>query len=136
MRLAGWIWVLTLLCAGLMYAGPGAAIDTSPPLPDPRLQQRYYELTHELRCMQCQSEALADSSVSLAADLRLQVRELLLAERRSDPRSHGRALRRVHPVSAAHDLAQRLAVGRADAAHGGRAAGGLAHLAYARAPER
>jgi cytochrome c-type biogenesis protein CcmH len=84
MRLAGWIWVLTLLCAGLMYAGPGAAIDTSPPLPDPRLQQRYYELTHELRCMQCQSEALADSSVSLAADLRLQVRELLLAGQSDD----------------------------------------------------
>ena len=34
--------------------------------------------------MQCQSEALADSSVSLAADLRLQVRELLLAGQTDD----------------------------------------------------
>ena len=48
------------------------------------LQQRYYALTHELRCMQCQNEALADSSVSLAADLRLQVRELLLAGQSDD----------------------------------------------------
>ena len=55
------------------------AVDTMPPLPDPELQQRYYELTHELRCMQCQNESLADSPVGLAADLRLQVRELLLA---------------------------------------------------------
>lgn len=55
------------------------AIDMTPPLPDAALQQRYYDLTHELRCMQCQNESLADSNVSLAADLRLQVRELLIA---------------------------------------------------------
>ena len=68
-----------LACAALARGGAALAVDTTPPLPTPALQQRYYELTHELRCMQCQSEALADSSVSLAADLRVQVRELLLA---------------------------------------------------------
>ena len=73
-----------LLYAGLLWASLAAAIDATPPLPDPLLQQRYYQLTHELRCMQCQSEALADSSVSLAADLRLQVRELLLAGQSDD----------------------------------------------------
>ena len=50
-------------------------------LPDPVLQARYEALTHELRCMQCQNESLADSPVDLAADLRRQVRELLLAGR-------------------------------------------------------
>jgi cytochrome c-type biogenesis protein CcmH len=75
---------LAALCAGLTFAALAVAVDTTPPLSDPRLQQRYYELTHELRCMQCQSEALADSSVSLAADLRLQVRELLLAGQSDD----------------------------------------------------
>jgi len=84
MRLPGWVCGLALLCAGAMYTGLAGAIDASPPLSDPQLQQRYYELTHELRCMQCQSEALADSSVSLAADLRLQVRELLLAGQSDD----------------------------------------------------
>jgi cytochrome c-type biogenesis protein CcmH len=84
MKLAGWVGTLAILCAGLMLAGLAGAIDTTPPLPDPLLQQRYYELTHELRCMQCQSEALADSSVSLAADLRVQVRELLLAGQSDD----------------------------------------------------
>ena len=48
-------------------------------LPDPALQARYVALTHELRCMQCQNESLADSPVDLAADLRREVRELLLA---------------------------------------------------------
>jgi cytochrome c-type biogenesis protein CcmH len=48
-------------------------------LPDPVLQARYVALTHELRCMQCQNESLADSPVDLAADLRREVRDLLLA---------------------------------------------------------
>jgi cytochrome c-type biogenesis protein CcmH len=48
-------------------------------LPDPVLQERYLALTHELRCMQCQNEAIADSPVDLAADLRREVRDMLLA---------------------------------------------------------
>jgi cytochrome c-type biogenesis protein CcmH len=73
-----------LLCAALAFAGVAVAVDTTPPLADPLLQQRYYELTHELRCMQCQNEALADSSAGLAADLRVQVHELLLAGQSDD----------------------------------------------------
>jgi cytochrome c-type biogenesis protein CcmH len=73
-----------LLCAALALAGVATAVDTTPALPNAQLQQRYYELTHELRCMQCQNEALADSSASLAADLRLQVHELLLAGQSDD----------------------------------------------------
>jgi cytochrome c-type biogenesis protein CcmH len=67
-----------------LWASLAQAIDMTPPLPDASLQQRYYGLTHELRCMQCQNEALADSNVSLAADLRLQVRELLVAGKTDD----------------------------------------------------
>jgi cytochrome c-type biogenesis protein CcmH len=37
-----------------------------------------------LRCMQCQNETLADSPVDLAADMRRQVRELLLAGKSDD----------------------------------------------------
>ena len=84
MRRARSVRRLPLLCAVLAFGGLAVAIDTTPPLPDPVLQQRYYQLTHELRCMQCQSEALADSSVGLAADLRVQVRELLLAGQTDD----------------------------------------------------
>jgi cytochrome c-type biogenesis protein CcmH len=63
----------------LVFSPLAHAVDNLPPLPDPVLRQRYYTLTHELRCMQCQNESLADSQVGLAADLREQVRELLLA---------------------------------------------------------
>jgi cytochrome c-type biogenesis protein CcmH len=48
-------------------------------LPDERLQQRYEALTHELRCMQCMNNSIADSPVGLASDLRRDVKELLLA---------------------------------------------------------
>jgi len=63
----------------LAWTNPALAVDDTPPLPDPVMQQRYLGLTHEFRCMQCQNEALADSNVSLAADLRLEVHDLLLA---------------------------------------------------------
>jgi cytochrome c-type biogenesis protein CcmH len=59
------------------------ALDTTQ-LADPALQARYVTLTHELRCMQCQNEAIADSPVDLAADLRNQVRDQLLAGKSDD----------------------------------------------------
>ena len=48
-------------------------------LPNPALQARYSALTHELRCVQCQNQSIADSPVGLASDLREQVRDMLLA---------------------------------------------------------
>ena len=66
-----------------LLVGVAAAVDPTQ-LPDPKLQQRYETLTHELRCMQCQNESIADSPVDLAADLRRQVKEQLLAGK-SDP---------------------------------------------------
>jgi cytochrome c-type biogenesis protein CcmH len=72
---------LSLLCLLPLVV---LAVDMTPPLPTPELQQRYYGLTHELRCMQCQNEALADSTVGLAADLRAQIRELIMAGQSDD----------------------------------------------------
>ncbi|MFM7707905.1 MAG: cytochrome c-type biogenesis protein CcmH [Gammaproteobacteria bacterium] len=68
------IAVLLALC--LVFAPVARAIDPVE-LPDPVLQERYRALTHELRCMQCQNQSIADSPVSLAGDLRREVRELL-----------------------------------------------------------
>ncbi len=65
---------------GLGGAGAALAIDTTQ-LPDPQLQARYEALTHELRCMQCQNQSIADSPVGLAADLRREVAEQLTAGR-------------------------------------------------------
>jgi cytochrome c-type biogenesis protein CcmH len=77
MRRLAVAWVLGAAVA-LAAVGRSWAVDPTQ-LPDPALQARYVALTHELRCMQCQNESLADSPVDLAADLRRQVRELLLA---------------------------------------------------------
>jgi len=74
---------LTLLVALAIGAAGVHAVD-SVELPDPVLQARYLALTHELRCMQCQNEAIADSPVGLAADMRRQVREMLLAGKSDD----------------------------------------------------
>ncbi len=63
----------------LSWAFQAMAIDNTPPLPDPALQQRYLGLINEFRCMQCQNETLADSNVGLAADLRREIHELILA---------------------------------------------------------
>ena len=57
------------------------AIDTQPPLPTPALQRRYEELTHQLRCLVCQDESIADSSASLAASFRAIVHQQLLEGR-------------------------------------------------------
>jgi cytochrome c-type biogenesis protein CcmH len=72
-----------LLALALLASGTSRAVDTTQ-MPTPELQQRYLGLTHELRCMQCQNEAIADSPVSLAADLRRQVAEMLNAGKSDD----------------------------------------------------
>jgi cytochrome c-type biogenesis protein CcmH len=73
-----------LIVAGVALAAARAFAVDPTELPDPALQARYLALTHELRCMQCQNESLADSPVGLAADLRREVRDQLLAGRSDD----------------------------------------------------
>jgi len=70
--------VVLAMLAALVPARVALAVDPTQ-MPTPELQARYLALTHEFRCMQCQNEALADSPVSLAADLRAEVRDMLLA---------------------------------------------------------
>lgn len=68
-----------ILClAFLLTALPSMAIDPTT-FDDPALQKRYTELTHELRCLKCQNEAIADSPSEVAGDLRRETKELLLA---------------------------------------------------------
>jgi cytochrome c-type biogenesis protein CcmH len=77
---AGFAAVLVCLFLGAAVA---YAVDPTE-LPTPELQSRYLDLTHELRCMQCQNESIADSPVSLAADLRREVRDMLIAGKSDD----------------------------------------------------
>jgi cytochrome c-type biogenesis protein CcmH len=66
--------------AALALVSAGAlAIDTEAAFPDAARQARYDRWIHELRCVQCQNAAIADSPVGLASDLRRQVREMIAA---------------------------------------------------------
>ena len=77
-------WVIALTAAAVcLLATTAEAVDPTQ-MPTPELQNRYLGLTHELRCMQCQNEAIADSPVDLAADLRRQVHDMLLAGKTDD----------------------------------------------------
>lgn len=53
------------------------AIDTEAAFEDPALQARYDYLVHQLRCVQCRNQSIADSNVELAADIRMVVRDLI-----------------------------------------------------------
>jgi cytochrome c-type biogenesis protein CcmH len=55
----------------------GAAL--AQPAQDPALEQRTQALAHELRCLVCQNQSLAESNAPLAVDLRNRIREQLAA---------------------------------------------------------
>ena len=81
-----------MLCVGSVLSVPLAQAIDPVELEDPVLQERYRALSHELRCMQCQNQSIADSPVGLAGDLRREVRELLLQGKTDDEvREHLRA---------------------------------------------
>jgi cytochrome c-type biogenesis protein CcmH len=69
---------LLLALVALLLAPAVFAIDPTT-IPDPKLQARYQNLTHELRCMQCLNQSIADSPVELAGELRQEVREMVVA---------------------------------------------------------
>ena len=78
-------WMAALVGA-LVFAVAVSNVEAVDPteMATPALQERYLGLTHELRCMQCQNESIADSPVDLAADLRRQVHDMLLAGKSDD----------------------------------------------------
>jgi cytochrome c-type biogenesis protein CcmH len=69
-------WLVMLL----LLPGAVLAIDTAA-LDDPAQQQRYEGLIHELRCLKCQGETVADTPAQFAVDIRRQVREMIEAGR-------------------------------------------------------
>lgn len=50
----------------------------------PQQEERFNQLTLELRCLVCQNQNLADSDAQLAHDLRSEVHEMLLAGNSDD----------------------------------------------------
>jgi cytochrome c-type biogenesis protein CcmH len=74
--------ILVVVLIGVLLLGASTAYAIAPEqMPTPQLEARYLALIQGFRCMQCQDESLADSPVDLAADMRRQVRDMLLAGR-------------------------------------------------------
>ena len=71
--------VIAALAAALLLVSSRAYAIAPEQMPTPQLEARYLALIQGFRCMQCQDESLADSPVDLAADMRRQVRDMLLA---------------------------------------------------------
>jgi len=65
-----------LLC---LWAAPLAAVEPGEMLDDPALEARARALSAELRCPVCQNESIDESNADLARELRLVVRERLVA---------------------------------------------------------
>lgn len=61
---------LLALSTPALHAGEAA-----PAAADPALEKRVMALSHELRCLVCQNQTIADSNADLAVDLRNQVRQ-------------------------------------------------------------
>jgi len=70
-------WLFFILA--LSFALPSQAVEPDEILDDPALEARARDLSKELRCLVCRNESIDDSNASLAKDLRLLVRERLLA---------------------------------------------------------
>jgi cytochrome c-type biogenesis protein CcmH len=75
MTLCRLILVLVLLLA----ASPARAVQPDEMLADPALEARAREISKEIRCLVCQNQSIDDSDAELARDLRIIVRERLVA---------------------------------------------------------
>ncbi|MBK5946288.1 cytochrome C biogenesis protein CcdA [Rhodobacter veldkampii DSM 11550] len=68
-----------LILAVVLLASPVLAVQPDEVLPDPVLESRARELAKVLRCPVCQGENIDESNASISRDLRLLVRDRLLA---------------------------------------------------------
>jgi len=68
-----------LLTLALLAPLAAAAIQPDEVLDDPALEARARAITRELRCVVCQSESIDESNAEIARDLRLLVRERVVA---------------------------------------------------------
>lgn len=63
----------------LALAAPALAVQPDEVLPDPVLEERARDISAGLRCLVCRNESIDESNATLARDLRLLVRERLVA---------------------------------------------------------
>lgn len=70
------LMLVALLC---VLATPAMAINPDEVLKDPVLEERARAITREVRCLVCQGESIDESNAQLAGDLRVLVRQRIVA---------------------------------------------------------
>lgn len=70
---------LALVCSVAVLPAPVQAVQPAEVLSDPALEARARELSKDLRCLVCRNENIDESNADLARDLRVLVRERLVA---------------------------------------------------------
>jgi cytochrome c-type biogenesis protein CcmH len=70
---------ILVIIAALAFNGAAWAVQPDEVLKDPALETRARDISSELRCLVCQNQSIDDSDAQLAKDLRLLVRERLVA---------------------------------------------------------
>jgi cytochrome c-type biogenesis protein CcmH len=68
-----------LILALMLIAAPALAVQPGEMLADPALEARARAISENLRCPVCQGETIDDSNAPISRDLRLAVRERLVA---------------------------------------------------------
>lgn len=68
-----YLWLILMLATPVMAVQPNEILD------DPALEARARDISKGLRCLVCRNENIDDSNADLARDLRLLVRERLVA---------------------------------------------------------
>ncbi len=71
--------MLRYLLLILILATPATAVEPDEILADPVMEERARDISKGLRCLVCRNENIDDSNAELARDLRLLVRERLVA---------------------------------------------------------
>jgi len=71
--------IRVLALALVLLAAPVLAVQPDEVLDDPALEARAREISADLRCPVCRNESIDDSNAPLARDIRLLVRERLVA---------------------------------------------------------
>lgn len=75
--LARWTLQALLLACTLGVAPPLAAGQATPLIARPDVEARFNRVAHELRCLVCQNQTIADSRAGLAEDLRREILEMI-----------------------------------------------------------
>ena len=81
LRWREWMRILpaTIVVGVLMIAAPAQAVRPDEMLADPGLEARAREVSRDLRCLVCRNQSIDESDADLAHDLRVLVRERLMA---------------------------------------------------------